>query len=284
MEEAINIACSSMEQAEMYRKDIKKILIDLYEHEGVKCEDQTPIRGELRQGVNYYSTDIDIRKDYSSFQYLSIFVNEKAIWESWDNFYELFKAICNKLEPVYAYFGGYDDEFPTQFSFVEYYRDPYFFCVDALKNKEFFSFLKNKEFLLDMKRAREANVDRKIFVSAVSSIEKKYSINPYQSPGKSGGLFVFLNDKELQLDIDKSKKILDKKELFSLVKKHSVDSFTTPSGGVGCWKIKSEIKEGFGSEFVYPYYFVREELRRRGLKIPDGLPEKYKQALDIGLL
>lgn len=283
MEEAMNIVCSSIEQAELYQKEIKRILIELYEYEGVKVSSSiSPY--VLGMGVNYYSTEIEIREDYSSFCYITIWVNEKAIWESWDNFYGLFKAICNKLEPIYAYFGGYDDEFPTQFSFVEYYKDPYFFCVNAIRNEEFFSFLKNKEFLLDMKRARETKVDTHHFVGLVSSIEKKYSIKPHQSPGKSGGLFFFLKTKELQVDMDNAKKVLDKKEIFSLIKKHSVDAFTTPCGGVGCWKIRGEHKEGFGSEFVYPYYFIREELRKRGLKIPEGLPERYKQALDIRLL
>ena len=223
--EAINIICLSKEQAGIYKKKIRSILIELYGHEGItyRCD-------EAKNEVNSYSGNIKIETEDSSLPYLSIRVPEYALDESWDIFYELFKTICNKLEPLYAQFGGYDLDFPVHASFVEYYRDPYFFCVDPVKSEDRFFHLKGNQ---------------------------------------------------IQLTISKAKKLISKGELLSLIKKHSVDSFETLSGGFGCLKIESELKQGMGASFVYPRYFIRKELKKRGLKIEDGLPEKYARELGI---
>ena len=86
---------------------------------------------------------------------------------------------------------------------------------------------------------------------------------------------------QMPLEIKKAQKLIEKKELLSLIKKNTFASFETKSGGVGCWKIENEAKRGINSFFVYPRYFIRKELRKRGLKIEDGLPEKYAKEIGI---
>lgn len=81
-------------------------------------------------------------------------------------------------------------------------------------------------------------------------------------------LIAFLNDKSTIAKLDEIKKVLGRSELVEIISQHVEKMVEDNDGGVGVLK-------GKGIQACYPRYFVRQELRRRGIQLPEGLAEKY---------
>lgn len=81
----------------------------------------------------------------------------------------------------------------------------------------------------------------------------------------------YVYDKKVLKMVSEAKKFMTREELIEIMKKHSYDVFENGKG-VGCFPAKLG---KFGEyRYAYPRYFIREELRKRGMKIPYELPEE----------
>lgn len=87
--------------------------------------------------------------------------------------------------------------------------------------------------------------------------------------------YLHSEDKELE----KFKNVLSKKELLAIIEKHTYKLFTFDDS-VAVLKTNSE-KHGKNENYVYPRYFIRKELRKRGVKLPKGKAEKYAKELGL---
>jgi len=97
-------------------------------------------------------------------------------------------------------------------------------------------------------------------------------------------LYKFLMVKEEDVTLlDKAPSLIKPSELYELIVKNRGDFKIIESKGIGLIKAKSDFwtSEEEKKFYVYPRYFIRKELKKRGLKIEDGLPEKYAKELGI---
>ena len=77
---------------------------------------------------------------------------------------------------------------------------------------------------------------------------------------------------ELSGELAKIKKVLPELELLELIKKSTSD-YLELSGGIGIFR-------GINEEHI-PRYFIRKELRKRGITLPEGDAEKYAKQLGL---
>jgi hypothetical protein len=83
--------------------------------------------------------------------------------------------------------------------------------------------------------------------------------------------YLFLKEKNKKLE--EIKKILTKKELFELIKKYS-DRTIEINNNLVVIRDGSRYTHKVASD-IYPRYFIRKELRKRGIKLGEGEAEKY---------
>lgn len=94
--------------------------------------------------------------------------------------------------------------------------------------------------------------------------------NPAFDPAS---FLVFLHDKGLAAKLSKIERALDRSELVEIIRKHSERVVESEDGGVGVFK-------NHYPQAAYPRYFVRRELRRRGIELGEGLAEKYAKQME----
>ena len=87
-------------------------------------------------------------------------------------------------------------------------------------------------------------------------------------------LVAFLNDKNTVSKLDEAKKVMGRSELVEIISQHVERIVENDDGGIGV------LKDG-GVPACYPRFFVRQELRRRGVQLPDGLAESYAREFGI---
>ncbi len=95
-----------------------------------------------------------------------------------------------------------------------------------------------------------------------------FCVEPSLGPSYSDYDVSFLNDKTVLAKLAEIKKVMSRSELLSLIQKHSKELTVNNGAGVGVLK-------DIGSDPVHPRYFIRKELRKRGVKLEDGYAEKY---------
>ncbi|MBI2581452.1 hypothetical protein HYV85_06660 [Candidatus Woesearchaeota archaeon] len=84
----------------------------------------------------------------------------------------------------------------------------------------------------------------------------------------------FLHDGGLAAKLAEIEKVMPRDELVELIRKHVEKIVTADDGGVGI--LKNKVPQP-----SYPRYFIRQELRRRGVQLPDGLAESYAMKFEI---
>jgi hypothetical protein len=108
----------------------------------------------------------------------------------------------------------------------------------------------------------------------------EYNIDPYWFTIVTTNFKFSLTNKK---EIDKIKGVMEPDEIKKFVKKYHGPFKLIEGTGIGliksndCSYSSDEVKK----RYVYPRYFIRKELRKRGLKLEDGLAEKYAKELGI---
>ncbi|MFH1072989.1 MAG: hypothetical protein V1743_06180 [Nanoarchaeota archaeon] len=77
------------------------------------------------------------------------------------------------------------------------------------------------------------------------------------------------------------RKAIGKKRVLEIIMKHKdqADIFKSKSGGIGIiWKNYTKIRP----EYVYPKYFIREEIRKKGMNLSRGKAEQNAQEMGMG--
>lgn len=120
-------------------------------------------------------------------------------------------------------------------SYIEYYKDPYFFCIEPP--------YENDQIIEDMDTS-------------------------------------FLEDSDTLNLLTKCRSVMTEEELISITQSKSSGFLKLPNGLAVMRKPGSSLVGALKS-FVYPRYFIRKELRKIGVDIPEGLAEKYAKELGI---
>lgn len=102
-----------------------------------------------------------------------------------------------------------------------------------------------------------------------------FGMEPSFGPDMDYGKFdlSFLNDSGIAAKLAEFERALPRGELVELLRKHSAQVVESSDGGVGV------VKGWLYS--AHPRYFVREELRARGVSIPDGVAELEARKYNI---
>lgn len=87
-------------------------------------------------------------------------------------------------------------------------------------------------------------------------------------------VIAFLNDGKTLSKLDEIRRVMSKSQLVEIIRQHVEKIVEGEDGGIGVLK-------GVGVQACYPRYFIRQELQRRGVQLPEGLAEKY--AAEFGI-
>ncbi len=79
----------------------------------------------------------------------------------------------------------------------------------------------------------------------------------------------FFHRTDIVAKLAEIEKVMSRSELVAILKKHSEQMVESDDGGIGVFKKSWQA--------VYPRYFVRKEIRKRGLELEEGLAEKYAE-------
>src|SRR3989344_2747350 len=196
------------------------------------------------------------RNKYSDFDYIFIsHINPDRIPEhniELSGVGTFFRKVIKSMNILYiALDRGYGDgepDFPPS-SEIEYFQNPYLLCIEPKakrsRDRVSYDFLYKEPEI--MKRAKKLITPKEI----LGIIERHFS-----------------DEIKIKHFSDEIKiKIFEKKKGIGFVK------ISPLRAGYGAWDYKLRI--------IYPRYFIRKELRRRGLKLKEGLAEKYAKELKI---
>lgn len=84
----------------------------------------------------------------------------------------------------------------------------------------------------------------------------------------------FLHNDGLVTKLAEIEEVMPREELTEIIRKHVERMVMSSDGGIGV--LKNKVPQP-----CYPRYFIRQELRRRGFQLPEGLAEKY--AAEFGI-
>ncbi len=84
----------------------------------------------------------------------------------------------------------------------------------------------------------------------------------------------FLRGDELTTKLAEVENVMSRSELVEIIRQHVEKVIESDDGGIGVLK-------GTGVQACYPRYFIRQELRRRGVQLKDGLSEQYAKEFGI---
>lgn len=113
--------------------------------------------------------------------------------------------------------------------------------------------------------------------------QAEYYRNPYmfcvEPPLFNGGFdpqvfYNFLQDKGLVAKFAEIEGVMSRSELVTMIRRNVERTVESDDGGVGV--LKNKVPQA-----CYPRYFISQELRRRGIQLPEGLAEKY--ATEFGI-
>jgi len=107
----------------------------------------------------------------------------------------------------------------------------------------------------------------------------EYLVEYYTSPTP----FTFVDEETDKISEKELASSITPEELKKLVKKYKGPYKVLEGKGIGLLKLEtnSDVHPLEKVRYVYPRYFIRKELRKRGLKFKDGLAEKYAKELGI---
>ncbi len=128
--------------------------------------------------------------------------------------------------------------------------------------------------IIKLKNLKMACALSKEVTENISEALFEYYSDPYYFCFELKARYLFLD--ELKDEINKIKKVLPKKELTELIKKNARKPILIGKG-IGILKTKY----GAYEEPVYPRYFIRKELRKRGMQIEEGKAEEYAKRLGL---
>jgi hypothetical protein len=190
----------------------------------------------------YFSLNFQRNEDTGNRATLS-FTTDFSIAASKENseiLYNIFLEVAAKLDPVFGSdINATDLTGPCEFP-VEYYENPYFFCVEP--------------------KLRKISIEERDRLRVGSTL-----------------LHDFLHNKDLESKLEEIKRVMGREELVALLKKYC-RKVVLGEHGVGILK---NMTEGHREFYVYPRYFIRKELRKRGVHLDEGLAEKYAKELGI---
>lgn len=160
---------------------------------------------------------------------------------TYELFVDIFFESCRRLGPVYGF--AYESEYGVGVEYkrplmdvMEFYSDPYLFCVEP-------PFLKGRFDLRVLNR--------------------------------------FFDSAGTRSKLSEIRKVMGRGELIALVKEHAARVFVSRAG-VGVYKdTPGAVYPMGGPPVVYPRFFVRRELRRRGVRLPWGWSEEYAVDSDL---
>lgn len=84
----------------------------------------------------------------------------------------------------------------------------------------------------------------------------------------------FFHNGKLFSKLNEIKRVMSRDELVGIIKKYSKKMIESDDGGIGIFK--NEYPQA-----AYPRYFIRRELRKRGIQVEDGLAEQYAKELGV---
>ncbi len=131
------------------------------------------------------------------------------------------KEILEMLDPICAYGGNGGYDFSVEQHYIEYQRDPYNFCIDPRINK--------------------------------------WKPRHYTRSWLCGRHHPFLFDPKIQNEKEEYERLISRRELITLIKKHSKGII------IG--------KRGIGKLDGLPRYWIRKKLRELGASVPIETPE-----------
>ena len=158
-------------------------------------------------------------------------------------FYDIFFTACRELKPIYGYADETKDDERPCMDWAEYCKEPYLFCFEPPLFPHILIFGYNDQ-----------RVD-KLFTD-------------------------FIRNKDVIAKLEEIKEVMSRDELTDFIKKYSGQIkysgkiVESDDGGIGI--LKNEYPQA-----AYPRYFIRRELRKRGIKLEEGLAEKYAKKLKM---
>jgi hypothetical protein len=185
----------------------------------------------------------------------------------------------NGLDDVVLAYVAEEDIINVGWASFEYYRNPYLFCFDTDVRLLF----------IDRFNEKIAEITKVISREEMVELVKKHSWDWVKIGGSVGIIKtrVFDDLKYFKLG-KKSLKFIDEKlktrgaklsenieKIIKRIRKKEANAHD-PYGYVS---YSTELDEK--GRYIFPRYFIREELRKRGVKLEEGLAEKYAKELGI---
>lgn len=175
------------------------------------------------------------------------------------------------ISGLYFYTDSMSDSYPSE---QELFYD--IFLTVCKELKPIFGSAQSTEWGTDRESTRPCTDQAEYYQNPyLFCVEPPLSDYYFNDSSYINAFYDFLHSNELTTKLVEIERVVSRSELVGIIQQHVGEMIESDDGGIGV--LKNNVQA------VYPRYFIRQELRRRGIQIEEGLAEQYAKEFKVDL-